>query len=298
MRRTPKNSMTDVLIADRGGKIGEAVAQSLRRHGLSVEIFDDGPVFNDHPGYIRNLKRCVMQFTPRMILPIFKAAWVAAHRDEFDALVPLADASVLEMLDDKVRCSALAAELGIRQPKLYADDSFDGISNWPVVFKRAGGLSGSSVYFPKDRRALDNLVKSSPKSHLVMDYVDGYDMSVDLIRWPMADGSIFRSASAYRVLWPRGKGISYIRIGADRPDIVAEAERLLDAVDYRGVCGVDFRVGRQSGKAYFLECNPRFSGGIRSSLAAGLDLPFLLWQLAGGAVPATPGLKRHRISIG
>lgn len=298
MRRTPKNSMTDVLIADRGGKIGEAVVRSLRGHGLSVEVFDERQWTNDYPAYIRNLKRAVQQCQPRMIMPVFKAEWVARHRAEFPTLIPVSDAAVLEELDDKVQCSALAKSLGIDQPRLYSDDSLDQIGSWPVVYKRSTGLSGSSIYFPKTRSALDNLIRSSAKPHLVMDYIDGYDLSVDLIRWPMVDGSIFRRAAAYRVLWPRGKGISYIRIGVDRPDLISAAEKILDAVDYRGVCGVDFRVDDRTGQAFFLECNPRFSGGIRSSLAAGLDLPFLLWQLAGGAVPATPGLKRHRISIG
>lgn len=289
--------MIDVLIADSGGKIAQAVEKSLRRRGLSVEVFDDSLVSNDYPGYIRNLKRCALQCQPRMILPIFKASWLAAHRAEFDALVPLSESSVLEMLDDKVRCSALANGMGICQPKMYSDTDFDRITDWPIVFKRASGLSGSSVYFPKDRRALDNLVRTSPKSHLVMDYIEGYDVSVDLIRWPMADGSVFCQSAAYRVLWPRRKGISYIRMGVNRPDVLLAAEKLLDTVDFRGVCGMDFRVDR-SGKAFFLECNPRFSGGIRSSLSAGLDLPYLLWQLANGETPEKRCVRRHRISIG
>lgn len=298
IRRMLLRRMIDVLLADRGGKIGDAVMRSLRRHGLNVEAFDDSAVVNDYPGYIRNLKKTVLQCRPRMIFPIFKASWVSAHRNEFDALLPYSDASVLDLLDDKLSCSQLASSLGLEQPRLYADDDFDSIERWPVVFKRAAGLSGSSVYFPESRRRLDNLVRHSSRGYLVMDYINGHDVSVDLIRWPYEDGTVFRQASAYRVIWPRQKGISYVRLGIDSPEIVSRAERLLDAVDYRGVCGVDFRVDARSGKAYFLECNPRFSGGIRSSLAAGLDLPYLLWQLANGEKPQVPKLCRHRISIG
>lgn len=256
----------DVLIADKGGKIGWAVARSLRQHGLTVEVFDDSLVTNDHPGYIRNLKRLVRECRPRMILPIFKSAWVAQHRDELieaavgpadavpaaaesecagpvvGSVIPVAEAEVLEMLDDKVRCSGLAASLGIEQPRMYADDRLAAITDWPVVYKRANGLSGSSVYFPKSMPALEKLVRSSAKPHLVMDYVDGYDLSVDMVRWPLADGTVYMQAVAYRVLWPRRKGISRVRIGVSAPDVIARAEQILDAVDYRGVCGMDFRV--------------------------------------------------------
>lgn len=287
----------DILIADRGGKIGKAVEASLRAHGLSVEVLDESAVVNDEPGYIRLLKRKVEECRPRLAMPIFKGEWVARHAEEIDCAAPVAPADTIAILDDKVKCSELCSRLGIRQPGMYSDEEVSRIKEWPVVFKRADGLSGSSVYFPKDRKALENLIRSSRKPHLTMDFIEGYDCSVDAIRWPMADGSVFWSAMAYRVIFPRRKGISSVRLGTVRKDLEETARRILDAVDYKGVCGLDFRISRQTGEAFFLECNPRFSGGIRSSLTAGLDLPFLLWKLANGERPSAPKLRTHRLSI-
>lgn len=287
----------DILIADKGGKIGEVVAKSLRRHGLRVEVFDDTQVRNDKPGYIRDLKRAIETWHPEMLIPIFKAGWLAesklAHSTPAESM-----AQALDTLDDKVKCCGLAERLGIPQPRMYEDSQTENIQHWPVVYKRATGLSGSSVYFPKNKKALENLLRSSGKPHLVMDYIEGYDISVDIIRWPLGDGTVFCEAAAYKVLWPKEKGISKIRVGVNRPEIIAHAKRILEAIDYKGVCGMDFRVDSSSGKAYFLECNPRFSGGIKSSLAAGLDLPFLLWQLSKGENPGPLKLRHHRISIG
>jgi len=288
--------MVDVLIADRGDKIGDAVANSLRDHGLSVEVFDDAAVANDEPGYVRNIRRKVEECRPRMVMPIFKAEWLARHREEIGAAIPVCEAETIALLDDKVACSALCGRLGIQQPHMYMDSEIGEISRWPVVYKRAAGLSGSSVYFPKDAKALGNLIKSSTKPHLVMDYIDGYDVSVDAIRWPLEGGGTYVQAAAYRVLLPKKKGISYLRIGSSRKDIIDVALLILEATNFKGVCGFDFRIDRKTGKAYFLECNPRFSGGIRSSLAAGLDLPWLLWQLECGEIPESVKLKKHRIS--
>lgn len=320
----------DILIADKGGKIGEVVAKSLRRHGLRVEVFDDTQVRNDKPGYIRNLKRAIETWRPEMVIPIFKAGWLAEaiikrqgapaqpreskhgdaaqarHGRPFGRTMPCpmfqwpaeSMAQALDILDDKVKCSGLAERLGIPQPRMYEDSQIENIQHWPVVYKRATGLSGSSVYFPKNKKALENLLRSSGKPHLVMDYIEGYDISVDIIRWPLSDGTVFCEAAAYRVLWPKEKGISKIRVGINRPEVIAHAKRILEAIDYKGVCGMDFRVESSSGKAYFLECNPRFSGGIKSALAAGLDLPFLLWQLSKGENPGKIKLRHHRFSIG
>lgn len=87
----------------------------------------------------------------------------------------------------------------IPQPRFFT--SPDEIETYPVVFKRPLGQGGDSVYFPKNRRALENLLKT--ESHpVVQEYIEG--------------------------------------------------------------------------ETYFLEANPRFSGGLETTLASGLDLPWLL----------------------
>lgn len=58
----------DILIADRGGKIGKAVEECLRAHGLSVEVLDESAVVNDEPGYIRLLRKKVEECRPRHFL--------------------------------------------------------------------------------------------------------------------------------------------------------------------------------------------------------------------------------------
>ena len=274
----------DILIPEHGGKIGAVVVESLRRHGLRVEQLDDRAVLNDEPGFMRLLRASMESFSPSMILPIFRCEAVARHRSELPegVTVPVADADVLRLLDDKVSASKLCRSLGIPQPHLYADDGLDAILEYPVVFKRNQGLSGSGVYFPKDRAALDNLVASAKgRPHLVMDVVEGDDVCVDAVRW---DG--YFHAECYKVLLPKGKGISLVRQTVSVPSLIEHTRTILDTCDYKGVCGVDFRIDSRTGEAFFLECNPRFSGGINTQIAAGFDIPYILWQLADGQSPA------------
>ncbi len=56
---------------------------------------------------------------------------------------------------------------------------------------------------------------------------------------------------------------------------------MVETIDYEGVCGMDFRRDSQ-GNWYFLECNPRFTGGIDTQIAAGFDIPYGYWRLASG----------------
>ena len=54
---------------------------------------------------------------------------------------------------------------------------------------------------------------------------------------------------------------------------------ILDKVDYRGVCGIDFKVNEQTNDAVFIEVNPRFTGGLATPMAGGFDIPYILYSL-------------------
>lgn len=295
----------DILIADGAStRIGKAVLKSLRSRGLACEAIDDSSVTKDEFGYLRLLKATLKDVRPKVLMPIFRSALIARHKTMMleGIAVPVSPAGTIDQLDDKVSASALCTGLGIPQPRLYSDE--EALENpqmlfstpgRPVVFKRSTGLGGDSVYFPKNGISLSNIIGSAGvrgRPHLIMDYIDGYDVSVDAIRW-----NGWFQAAGYRTMVPKRKGTSLVRVGVDMPELVGYARQILDAVDYRGACGIDFRIDRKSGKAFFLECNPRFSGGLKSSLAAGFDMPFILWQLCRGEMPEPVRLRHCRLSI-
>lgn len=307
----------DILIADGAStRIGKAVLKSLRKRGLVCEAIDDSEVLKDEFGYLRLLKATLKEVRPKVLMPVFKGELIARNMSmapgsdvstgkALSAMlegiaIPVSSAQTIAQLDDKASASALCTSLGIPQPRLYSDEEaleqpqkLFSTPGMPVVFKRSTGLGGDSVYFPKDSKALDNLIRScGGRPHLIMDYIDGYDVSVDAIRW-----NGWFQAAGYRTMVPKRKGTSLVRVGVDMPELVGYARQILDAVDYRGACGIDFRIDRKSGKAYFLECNPRLSGGLKSSLAAGFDIPFILWQLCRGEMPEPVRLRHCRLSI-
>lgn len=279
------NKGHDVLVTGSGSStVGRQVARSLSRRGIRVCFTDNFRKLNEHD-YVRQIKEVAAAEGVRMIVPIFDPQLLSRHRQEFpDMVIPVDDAVKIDRLDDKLSACSLASELGILQPRIYGD--VESVDHYPVVFKRVDGHGGDSVYFPKLRKSLENLVRSSrPGSYLITEEIDGCDVSVDAIRW---DGFFF--AGAYKVILPKAKGISVLRESIDAPELVEAARRMLDAVDYRGVCGFDFRVA-EDGRAYFLECNPRFSGGLRSQTASGFDMPWLLWRAANGLPLEVPRFR-------
>jgi len=268
------DKIIDILIPEIGGKIGKLVLEDLTSHGLNVATLDDSKFSKDIPKYIRELVNEVERTKPRMIFPIFKGEVISKHRELLpkDIIIPVCDSSIIHNLDDKVYTSKLCKELDINQPKLYTDEDIESIEKYPVVFKRSEGLGGSGVYFPKSKSSLEKLINTS-KSHLIMDYIDGYDISVDAIR---ING--YFHAESYRIILPKGKGFSFVRKSIVNEEAIEITRKILDHCNYEGICGIDFRI-ENSGKMYFLECNPRFSGGLKSSIKSGFDIPYILYSI-------------------
>ncbi|MCR5004240.1 MAG: ATP-grasp domain-containing protein [Bacteroidales bacterium] len=284
--------MKDVILTGIRGDVGNLVLSALRSKGLDVVVYDPLPKAGSRK-YRDGLLALVEKTGARVVMPVFFPEVVAhwkAYLPEGTVLAAESEEK-LSLLDNKVSASALAAECGIPQPGIYSDA--DDIPVFPCVFKRATGLGGAAVYFPKTRQALDNLISKAGRRnpYMMMDFIEGYDCSVDAIRF----GDYFE-AVAYRIILPKQKGFSSVRMTVDAPELRNYVKTLLDRVDYNGVCGVDFRIDRE-GRPYFLECNPRFSGGLRSTLKSGLNLPHLLYQFSVGENTEPVTVIRRGLSV-
>jgi len=266
-----------VLLANPCGCTGETVAESLGNKGIEVVIMERPNAKKREAFFIETLHKTVDAIRPDIIIPIFFPEVLASHRNEFPGiLIPIDRPETINLLDNKLSACDLAGSLGIPQPKRYA--SADEIEQYPCVFKRVRGQGGDSVYFPRKRSALECLLRNAGDSsnYLMTEFVEGDNYCVDALRWDN-----FFYAAAYKVLDPPGKGVSRLRESVNAPELVSYVRSILNKVDYHGVCGVDFRID-SNGQAYFLECNPRFSGGIESAIASGFDIPYLYFRLAAG----------------
>lgn len=280
------------------GNIGPDVCSALAAHGLKVSVMDfPQNVHRDEFGYRRLLMKTVAACRPRMIMPVGNpvtlsriAAEAAAGESPrnfpgiWDGIVFAVESpGKVMLLDSKVSSSALATRLGIRQPAIYATP--EEAEGRQVIFKRDVSFGGQGVHLPWNRRSLDNLIahQSPGEPYLIEDFIKGDDYSVDVLRFPG-----FVRTGCYKVVahHPATRGA-----GGDRgsmcpstgremcsfPEIEQMALRILDELDYNGVCGMDFRVDA-GGVPYFLECNPRFTAAVGSQVEAGFDIPYLLYS--------------------
>lgn len=265
-----------ILLFGTMGDIGPAVRDALLGCGDEVLLVDfPQNLCRDAPGYRRELLKALKGFEAEVIIPIGNTLNAAQLKPIVPALLVESEDKI-SLLDSKVRLYDYAAELGVRVPKRYMD-----VGDWPegtqVVFKRDVSFGGHGVHLPRTRESLENLIahQSPGEPFLIEEYLEGEEISVDVVR--SREGA---KLSSYKCVKRRIDGVSaglgpaLLRQVVSSPECESAALRILEALDYVGVCGFDFILS--GGQAFLLEANPRFTGGIRTQLEAGFNIPQLL----------------------
>lgn len=287
----------DVIITYCWNRVGYNILRSLTSKGLKVWVSDTSKrnicskskfcsgsfiypdPFTREKDFIDCLKDKIQELKPIMLLPTHDESQVIMrHRDEFpnDLIIPYLDEKSLMNLSDKAWATKKAAECGIPTPRVYKN--WNDVETFPCVFKTVIGNSSKTVFFPNNKTELEELVKrfESEKS-LIEEKVGGTDYSVDCVRW----GDFFK-ASTYHALVTKtdGGGTTTQREIVAAPRLEEYAKILLDYVGFKGVCGLDFRYDPSSGQVAFIEVNARFTGGLATPIAAGFDIPWVMYSVA------------------
>lgn len=295
----------DIILTYCWNRVGYIILRTLTGKGLRVWVADTSKrnicsfskycagsftypdPFEEEEAFIRVLKIKVAELKPRMLMPTHdESVVIMRHREEFpkDLIIPYEKEEILLNLANKAWATEIAGKVGCPIPKVYK--SADEVENYPVVFKTVIGNSAKGVYFPKSKEELLLLMQKTHSSvfnpttnteMLLQEWIDGTDYSVDCVRW---DG--FWKSSVYRALVTKtdGGGTTTQREIVNAPVLEKYAKMLLDAVDFHGVCGLDFRYAPETGKVAFIEVNARFTGGLATPVTAGFNIPWVVYKLA------------------
>lgn len=293
----------DIILTYCWNRVGYAILRSLSEKGLKVWAADTSErnicsmskfcagsftypdPFTEEVAFVRVLKEKVAELKPRVLMPTHdESVVIMRHREEFpkELIIPYESEEMLLNLANKAWATRKAEEAGCPIPKVYG--AVDEVESYPVVFKTVIGNSAKGVYFPKSKEELQALMQeqhgnvfSDHSEMLLQEWIGGTDYSVDCVRW---DG--FWKSSVYHALVTKtdGGGTTTQREIVAAQELEKYAKLLLDAVDFHGVCGLDFRYDPETGKAAFIEVNARFTGGLATPVAAGFNIPWAVYKLA------------------
>jgi len=219
---------------------------------------------------------------------------------------------VIASVLDKAETNRLARAAGLPTPASWTLPDAAALSQreaelrFPLVAKPADKRVSEpfKVRYFEDREALRASFESDPAfghNLLFQEFAAGEGVGVEVL---MHDGSAICAFQHRRLReLPWAGGISVIAESeAVDPDLLDEAVRLLRTLGVEGLCMVEYRRDRDTGRRVFMEVNARAYGSLSLSERCGVELPWYHWQLLHGQRPQPPATyppaRRWRWSAG
>ena len=185
------------------------------------------------------------------------------HQLCLDLNIPVAKGMCLDELMTKGAESTLEFPLVLRTRKQNSDGG-----KVPVKAAYARNIEELLNWHRQFEDFADNVI--------VQEYHSGAEEHVQIL---MHDGEMFMTGDYIgEHHMPLAGGVTVQRISCHHQPVIDDTIKLLKALDWQGIAGVQFHYDPESGKYIFLEINPRFSGGLPTVVMAGFEASFNLWQ--------------------
>lgn len=191
---------------------------------------------------------------------------------------------------DKNFMNELCIKLGIPVAKGTTLDKLIAANNDPLNFPlvlrtskqhysaRTGNAPFKAAYAANKEQlnTIYHSVRDIAQNVLVQEYHPGAEDHIQILmhqREPFMAGEYIGEHHM-----PLAGGVTVQRVSCQHNDLAHDAIRLLKAIEWDGIAGVQFHYDPTTDKYIFLEINPRFIGGLPTVIMAGFEAPFLLWQ--------------------
>jgi carbamoyl-phosphate synthase large subunit len=292
-RRVPLVRAFKRVVGPSGGRVIAADVEPLSPAVHTADAAYRVPLSSD-PGYLeRIVDVCWLERINLVVptiddeLPLFGEA-VSAF-EPLGVRVAVSPAWTAKICNDKVGlCEHLRAR-GIPAARSWLPQDLPAALTYPLFVKPRFGRGSVQAYPVRNRRELDFFL-DYVNDPVVQEFLDGPEFTIDLLcgfdRVP-------------RAVVPRERLL--IRAGvSDRgrtvgdPALVNLAIDCAAALEFVGAINIQCRV--VDGTPVVFEINPRFSGGIPLTIAAGADFPRMLVDMARGHEVA-PSIGRFRTDL-
>ena len=155
------------------------------------------------------------------------------------------------------------------------DVNFDSsMWNYPLIVKPRSGAGSRGIVLVKDKVEMDNLPRDAKM--LVQEYLPGTEFSVDV--FINQNGHCVSAVPRERI--KVDSGVAIVSKTSRDLDLINLAKQAALATGLTGVANIQFRKDG-NGVAKLLEINPRFSGTMPLTIAAGADMPKMVLKEAG-----------------
>ncbi len=147
-----------------------------------------------------------------------------------------------------------------------------GELRYPLVIKPRDGRSSQGLKIVEDPEEFSfaaRRLREEADRYLVQEKLPGRVVTVDVVRDPESGScACLPRRELLRTLNGAGTSVQVFRDEA----LEKQCRAIAAALNVRGCVNFEFIEHEGTGTFYFLECNPRFAGGVAFSAAAGYDM--------------------------
>ncbi|MEX5216504.1 MAG: ATP-grasp domain-containing protein [Nitrospira sp.] len=316
---------TCVLVTDGDERAALAVTRALGARGIEIIVgaeqkrslaaaskycaksFAYPSPYRDPQAFVDCLLGAI---TSRKVDALFPISDIAMHvigprKGDFErhTHMPIPDYKIFEETSDKYRLMKSALQLNVAIPDtIFVSGGdirgiSDRITSFPVVIKPGcslirteTGWQKTSVHYAKNADEVRNLYRQHEylrRPSLIQQRVLGEGQGIFAL---MNDGKPLALFAHRRIREkPPSGGVSVLResIPLDK-GLVEPALRLLQHVRWHGVAMVEFKIDHDSKVPVLMEINGRFWGSLQLAIDAGMNFPWLLFQMAAGRIASLP----------
>lgn len=243
--------------------------------------------------YLEWLVRVLKEFQIDVFFPVDDPVLelVVANREKFAGLchLPLPPTESFRIAADKGLTIKEALEAGLNCPETVFVDDLDQLT------KIAESLEYPVIIKPRKSSGSRGIKKVTVKEDLCKSYLEVHgEYPFPLIqkyittRAKYSVGVLFNKDSQLRASfvqkqlrhYPLDTGTSVVQESVWYPELLDQALKFFGNLKWYGLAELEFIIDDKSGKPLFTEINPRFWGCIYMAILAGVDFPWLLYEMA------------------
>lgn len=284
--------MKTILVTAIGSFSADAVIQTYKREGYrvvgcdiyparwvvssqDVEVFYQAPYATRKEEYTAFLKRVCMEEHVDYVVPLTDAevdVFTELKPDELGAGVCISGRDATRLCRDKYKMEQFLKPLGICETipgKLLSEADIRTLT-YPVVVKPCSGRSSQGLRMVESREQMVRVMeecRAEADHYLVQPRLTGFVVTVDVVREP-GTGRMVCLPRRELLRTQNGAGTS-VYVFRDK-GLEEQCRKIVSAIGVEGCVNLEFV--ENGGAWYFLECNPRFSGGVAFSCRAGYDM--------------------------
>ena len=302
--------MDYILLTDAQQRKTLAVARSLGKRGLHIMTAEEtrytpasfsrycskhliSPNPQKEPeAYYCWLKKTLERYPVQTLFPMDDATLriVMEHRGELEKycriLLPPAEAYTIAA--DKGLSVLAAQKAGLACPQTEQVQNVAEVTEiaqrikYPVVIKPRKSSGGRGIRVVRNKEELERVYLEIHRAYpypLIQEYItpgERYDVCLLFDREQTLRASFVQKEIRH---FPLENGPSTVQESVYFPELVDSAASLVKDLNWCGIVEVEFMLVVNDGKMKFMEINPRFWNSLHMAILAGVDFPWLLYQL-------------------